>query len=504
VSDASLEPRWDRRTRLAFAVLVAGALASLAWLVHPWYEADAGTDDASMYILSAKALLAGEGYAYLGRPFTIRPPGFSVLIAPILAWRGLDFGALNVFISLFGVAGVALLFVLVRPRLGPFAALATAALVWLNPAYQRLCNQVMSDVPGVALALASLVLERRVSRAAPSGRRDACLGLCIALAAYVRSANALLLPAVVASRAVEHWKAGGGSWPAFLRSRVLALGAATLLALLPWTVRNAVHAPREVADQNFLASYSTGMWHSDAGDPDSPRLSPGEILERVPRRASQILSLLGTRLRTSDGSPLEMALGGALLAAALVVLVRRGRASEWFLAANAGVLSFYFAFKDRLALPVFLLALPAAVELAISILARWASAARARAAVGVCVAVLAVADFRPRERWDEVARLHGAWTALCSALSANLPADARLAASIGWHYSVYLDRPVHSLLFAVRRAGVAGVEDVIDKYGIDTVILSDFTQPERSMREYFEKRYGVRSVGRGAIVRVRN
>jgi hypothetical protein len=46
----------------------------LLWTVHPWYDA---TNDGSMYIATARALLAGEGYSYLGSPFLIRPPGFS-------------------------------------------------------------------------------------------------------------------------------------------------------------------------------------------------------------------------------------------------------------------------------------------------------------------------------------------------------------------------------------------------------------------------------------------
>src|SRR5688500_6840100 len=62
---------WTRLDRALFAALLAGLCASLLWLVHPWYEASfgngSGTNDASMYILCPKSLLAGEGYAYLER-----------------------------------------------------------------------------------------------------------------------------------------------------------------------------------------------------------------------------------------------------------------------------------------------------------------------------------------------------------------------------------------------------------------------------------------------------
>jgi hypothetical protein len=123
---AEPERPWTRLDRVLFAALLAFLSLSLVWLVHPWYEASSGngsgTNDASMYILCAKSLLAGEGYTYLEQPFTVRPPGFSLLIAPLIAWRGLDFHALNLLVSAFGVAAAALLFVLLRPRAGPWLA----------------------------------------------------------------------------------------------------------------------------------------------------------------------------------------------------------------------------------------------------------------------------------------------------------------------------------------------------------------------------------------------
>ena len=56
-------PRIGAADRAALATLVALALASLAWLVHPWFDA---VNDAALYLLTAKALAAGEGYSYLG------------------------------------------------------------------------------------------------------------------------------------------------------------------------------------------------------------------------------------------------------------------------------------------------------------------------------------------------------------------------------------------------------------------------------------------------------
>src|SRR5262245_56873643 len=85
--------RAARRARaLAGLVVLAVVLGSLPWKVHPWYEL---TNDGALYLATARSLVEGQGYSYLGQPFRIRPPGFSCLIAPILWLRGTDFQALN-------------------------------------------------------------------------------------------------------------------------------------------------------------------------------------------------------------------------------------------------------------------------------------------------------------------------------------------------------------------------------------------------------------------------
>ena len=85
-------PPWTRLEKRAFALLAIGLLASLVWTVHPWYDPE---NDASMYVATARALVGGEGYSYLGMPFSMRPPGWPVLLAPLIATLGTSFLALN-------------------------------------------------------------------------------------------------------------------------------------------------------------------------------------------------------------------------------------------------------------------------------------------------------------------------------------------------------------------------------------------------------------------------
>ncbi len=496
---------WTRWTTWVLIAFVLAACASLAVFVHPYYEATDTTNDASMYIACARSLLAGDGYEYLGSPFTIRPPGFALLIAPVLALRGLDFAALNAFVGLFGVATVALLFVWLRPRLGTLVSLAVAVVVWLNPSFRQMCNQVMSDVPGAASMLACLLVERWAERK-PSVRRDLALGLAIGLASYVRSVNVLLVPAILCARAaaqlVEHRSSG---WFAFVRTRALGLAIATALVVVPWSLRDSLSRPEPPVDQNFLYSYSTAMWHVDGGDPSSPRRPLSAILERVPQRAQQITSMLGSRMSTSDGSALEIAIGSLMLAALVVALVRRRSSGEFMALGVTAVLAVYFGFQGRLVLPVWILAFAALVDGVIWGLARAVNALAARAAVLVALAALVGADWAPYRGVDQIEAIHAAYVRTCDAFRQRLAPDARVAAPIGWHYSVYLDRPVYSLFFAVRRQGeMKAVERVIDEYGINTVVLWSATPADQSMLPYFRERYGEdNTFPGGSVFRVR-
>ena len=490
------------RDRLILAALVAATLFSLFWLVHPWFDA---VNDAALYLLTAKSIAAGEGYSYLGSPFVIRPPGFSLLLAPLVAWRGLDFHAVNLAVSLCGVLAIALFFVWSRPRLGAPLAACAALVLWLNPGWRVLGNQAMSDLPGAALLMLGLILERSARRS-PSRRGDVLLGICIGLSAYVRAGLVLLLPAVLLQRAWARARGGGDPWPKFARERLLLVGLLPVLILLPWKIRDALHRPEPPADQTALYDYSTAMWHVDRGDPSSPRCTAAQVLGRVPIRAQETLSTLGSRMRLDGGSAGHVAAGGLALLAALVLLLRKNRAEGWFLLGTVVLMLVYFDFRERLVLPVHLLVLAALAEGLVRGGERAIGLAGSRAAVAALLAALAIVDFDPRPRWGEIEREHQRDAERCREIARALPATGRLAAPFAsWRYSVHLGRPVYTLFFGWERGGgPAGAEAILDEYGIERVLISSDTPADRMMRPYFEGRYGVEErVGDVSVVRVR-
>jgi hypothetical protein len=476
---------WDRRATIASIALVAVMLATLPWLVHGWFEATDETNDASIYVASARSLLAGDGYSYLGEPFTVRPPGMSLLLAALFAWRGADWYAVNATVALFGVACVAFLFVHAQRRLGAWLAALVAAAVWFSTSFQTLCNQAMSDVPGAALLFACLAIERWAA-GRPSLRRDLVLGLAIGLSTYVRSVTILLVPAIVVARTWQTWSgtrpADVWSWSRFVLTRLAPFVIAAFAAKIPWDVRCALHHPEPPVDQNFLYSYSTAMWHVDGGDPSSAPRALSSIFERMPERAETVLSVLGARMEGSYARSATIAVGVLLLALAAITLWRRRESAELFAALFLGVLLVYFGFRDRLVLPLWLVVLPAAVEGLLVILRTRIGAKGSSVAASIAIAALPFFDFRPRAGWDRIEAQHHFYERYAAELASVVPPEQRIASPIGWHLSVYLERPVWSLFFAVRRAGgVDGAWSAIARHRIDAVALSPRVPSDRGL-----------------------
>ena len=191
------------RARLTLAALVLCASASLFWLVHPWFES---VSDAALYLATAKSLAQGSGHAYAGAPFLVRPPGFAVLLAPLVAWRGFDFLLLNAFVSLCGVLALGLFFTSCRPRLGTACAALLCVYLWLNPLWRELSNRTLSDLPGVAWLLGALLCAARAERVR-TWRAELLLVFVLGLGAYLRTNLLLLVPALVAQRSLAHFRA---------------------------------------------------------------------------------------------------------------------------------------------------------------------------------------------------------------------------------------------------------------------------------------------------------
>jgi hypothetical protein len=504
---------WSNLDRLALGTLVAIVLVSTAFLIHPWYQP---RPDAAIYISTARSIASGQGITYLASPSVLRPPGLPLLISPLVPVEGPpDFRSLNLLISLFGAAGVVLLFVHQRVRVGWLLALLGSLAIWLNPGYQRLCNQVMSDVPGMALVLLCLLIERWASRAASTGR-ELLLGVAIGAGAVLRSSVALLVPAILVARLLQQIENRSLPWSSFWWRRAGLLAVTVVVVLLPWSAYESTHAPELPVDQTYLYSRSVGMWHVDPADPGSPRVSIADVLRRPVEHITPILDVLGSRMqvRFQPGELAdEPAARSSYVAVSLLLLIglfsslwRRRSPMELFALVSLVFSLFYFSFIDRLMLPVYVVAFVGCVDSLRTLLRRKTNERMATAAMGVCLLLLIVADFSPRAGWEQIRSEHAWYAAAMSKVRDALPSGARIASMRGMHYSVHLGRPVFNLHFGIARArSVEAAEAVIDRHDIDTVMLSPAVPMDGAPIAYFRHRYGKpESVGEMLIWRVRD
>jgi hypothetical protein len=510
---------WSRVDRLSGLLLCVLVLGSWPFLVHSGFDV---TTDGSVYIVTARAIAAGEGYTYLGSVFNLRPPGFSALLAPLIALRGTDFHALNWFVSSFGVAATGLLFLYVRASLGgPLAAL-TGATVWFNPGFQRLSTQVMSDVPGVMLLISCLLIERQFARR-PSLGRELALGVMIGMSAMVRSMVVLLVPAILAARVWRRWSNGGEPWTRFVFQRVMPLVLVVGFSTLPWNLYKEGRIAPPPATQTYSYSYATGMLNEDPGDPSSRRLEPGEILGRSTERWRQIATSLGSRLqvevrgaqsRPDDHFAVHVAISLVFLVGILLSLWRSRGAAEILWLGNLSVLLVFFGFSDRLVLPLYVLALPLAVRGFRDALTPAVGGRPATLAVGLALLTLLVVVFDPQRGWETIKRHHTIRSDYFDSVAEALGEDAAFGTfSRGWVYNAYLERPVPGFNTVLRRLSpAAAVDQMIEQYDLDAVVIREPENREEGRQRpealqaaaHLRQKYGAEeSIGESRIWRMR-
>ncbi|MFT4541747.1 MAG: hypothetical protein ACI841_003333 [Planctomycetota bacterium] len=486
---------WSKHDWWALIALAVLSLGALPFLVHSWYEP---VNDASLYLLTAKAIAAGDGYSYLGEPFYLRAPGLSALIAPFVSGEEIQFFAIHMLVSLFGVACVLLLFVYNRERLGWALSLGCSLVVWALPGFQQLGNQVMSDLPGAALLLACLLTERWSARS-PAMKRELVLGLAIGASTYIRSALVLLLPAIIVSRLLQYFieRRRAAHVASFSIKSVTVFAFTAIVVMLPWSVRNALLEDGGPRYQTVQYSQSALLLRENVNDPDSPLVGAGEFLSRMPERAGEAILGMGS-MRMVKGKPLSseslgtarVAWGAFLFIAVLIAFVRRREPAEIFIGGTMLVLLvFPSSFLERYTFPIFLFALPSVVDILRGSIRRCGGERISQVGTFVGLIVLAAMVFDPRHGWELAEGRHRHWQKIGEEVEKRLPADALPVSARGWHLSVYMGRPVYSFGPAIRQLGEEnGFKHITEKYGVNTVLITEGDKASANGLRYCRQR----------------
>ena len=227
------------RRRLAAAVAAGLVLRLMFGLIY--WNGKPLTHDEREYLALADNVAAGRGFGY-GQSFEIgtgqqfgRAPGYPLFLAVVGA-GGMEASGtptrVKVAQSLVGAAGVWLIGLLAGRAAGERAGVAAAWLAAVHPPLVTMPAYALSETLYSTVALGSaLVLQNAFAASAGqrgAGARAAVAGALCGAAALIRPGMLLFVPLAVLWLAVRRQYA-----PAVL------FGAAAVLAILPWTVRNA-------------------------------------------------------------------------------------------------------------------------------------------------------------------------------------------------------------------------------------------------------------------------
>jgi len=252
------------RRGVFMALLVVVALGLRAGVVG-WLSDTVPYTDFAMYHVAGAEIARDPGFLFdaaaARRLPQIHwwPPGYPAFLGSVYALLGLNHRAAVWVQVLLGVLTCVFVYGLARRLLGERVARSAAMLVALNPTYIFLTNQLASEnlymfwlTLGLWMVGESAHRARSVDEvdAAPSPRAAAALacgaGIVLGLGALTRAVG-LVVPAVAA---LWMWRGARASH----RARVAWMLAGVVLAITPWSVRNAL-----VVGQPAVVSFGGGL-----------------------------------------------------------------------------------------------------------------------------------------------------------------------------------------------------------------------------------------------------
>jgi hypothetical protein len=210
------------------------ALMVLAFLVRLAVGAQVHwrLEDPDNYIVLARSLAEGHGFAWNGRPTAYRPPLYPLLLSPLVALLG-DGPAIYPTVAglhaAIGVGTVALTASAARRwGLTRRRALIAASIVAFDPVLVAQCRMVMTET------LTAFLLAASLSSLSRPGRLGAAVGgVALGLSALCRPSTLPAAMLITAAAIVL----GPGPFPDRIRLG-LGVALATLATLTPWALRN--------------------------------------------------------------------------------------------------------------------------------------------------------------------------------------------------------------------------------------------------------------------------
>ena len=215
----------DRGRGFATAAFVLCVILVGAFYLLTIREGEDWGDDFSMYIHHAENIAHGVPYGETGYIYNshnpsvgprIYPPGFPLLLAPVVKLFGRNLRMMKVELVLFFVGSLVLVFALFRNILPAGYLHALVLAMGLNPFFWSFKDHILSDLPFLFFVLLSLCLFLRADERDSAQRRRvvyACLAGLAAYASYAtRVVGIVVLPSLVVHDLIRHRRVTAIAW----------------------------------------------------------------------------------------------------------------------------------------------------------------------------------------------------------------------------------------------------------------------------------------------------
>lgn len=290
---ASQSPVASKKTVLLvfwIAVLVLSCLFAFE-LMEGRLSASRRGGDSAFYVLLAKAIAAGQGYADINipgsPPHTQYPPLLPFIFSPFVAAFGFNFLFLRAIVLAFGVASVCA----IRSYFGRSCAATLIALLTItNFYYIFFMRELMTEVPYAFLSFLALI---SADKYLADKKRSylVLLPIFITLAYMMRMIGVTLYAGIIAAFVASSFKGQGrGQWKA------LAFVAVSGLAVFAaWEARNAI------LSENTASTYSSIFMQADYYLEDKAGVTTGTLLGRVYKNTGYYIHALPRTVITWSG-----------------------------------------------------------------------------------------------------------------------------------------------------------------------------------------------------------
>ena len=149
--------------------------------------------DSAYFISIARSISRGDGFTHLGYTVHKVPPGFPLMLVPIILLKGINFLYMNILIILCALASFLVIYFLFRINFSKDYSILIMAFSAISILMVSRSLYIMSDIPYLLFSMLGLLLAEKSLRKQPTIKYEIVAGIFVALSFALRTTGFGLL-----------------------------------------------------------------------------------------------------------------------------------------------------------------------------------------------------------------------------------------------------------------------------------------------------------------------